>query len=480
VKDVIRSICWSDTSEKEAAKKNLMNLTSERLMSLTDTEQVVLTHILDFYERSQEAPQLNTVHRHFESANAAEETVLLEESLSATFYQDASFTERVEQEVEEQSTNALRRVLRDANEIATKGMKINGAVIKGNDSAVEFVLGAAQVKPPLTTGVSISLKDNRDYLDKLYTERKNNPDKAYGALTGYGLIDAAAAGIKKKELYIHAGFGGHLKSTLMLNMMLNASVDGGWNLILFSSEMPAAEIKLLLIAIHSAHPQFNGVGRPLRSFQLLLGASSDEEEKFFKIVADDLLTNSNYGSLRIIDSGEFISFSSIKQRTIREHAKEEVDILWMDYLTRLPVDPIYRGMDNVTAKNETIADAKRFAMSFNHGSGLAVCTPFQINRDGYKRAKTSEGRMDLTALAQYNSAEREADLITYSFYDLEEQATSEPKLGILKVRWGRPNAEPVSVFIEPDSRRIFDMTSGMGGQTYAPTAAADGEDEVEL
>jgi len=480
MRDVIRSICWIDDKEKDSAKKNLQNFTSERLVSLTDTEQVVVAFVLDFYEKSQESPQLNTVHRYFEKANAAEETVLLEESLSATFYQDASFTDRVEQEVEEQSIAQLRSVLRETNEIATKGMRVNGAVVKGNDAAVEFILSSAQPKPPLSRGVSISLKDNSKYLDQLYADRKSNPSQSYGALTGYGLIDAAAAGIKKKQLYFLAGFGGHLKSTLMMNMILNAAVDGGWNIILFSSEMPADDIQLMLCAIHSAHPKFNGVGRPLRSFQLLLGAMNKDEEAFFPIVKEDLLTTKGHGSIRVVDSGEFISFSSIRQRTIREHAKEEVDILWMDYLTRLPVDAAYIRMDQTTAKNETIADAKRFAMSFNHGEGLAVCSPFQINRDGYRKAKTSDGRMDLTALAAYNAAEREADLISYTFFDLDEQATSEPKIGLLKVRWGRPNADPVSVFIEPDSRRIFDMTSGLSGQSYAPTAASDGEDEVEL
>lgn len=41
--------------------------------------------------------------------------------------------------------------------------------------------------------------------------------------------------------------------------------------------------------------------------------------------------------------------------------------------------------------------------------------------------------------------------------------------------------DPVNVFIEPDSRRIFDLSTGMGpGQGYAPTQGGKATDEVEL
>jgi len=169
------------------------------------------------------------------------------------------------------------------------------------------------------------------------------------------------------------------------------------------------------------------------------------------------------------------------QRTMQEHQDEEVDQLWVDYITRLPVDTKYQGMEITAARNETIADAKRFAMSFNKGEGLPVCSPFQINREGYKAALNNEGRMNKTALAQYNAAEKEADTITYIFYDKEEEATSEPKIGFIKIRWGKMQYDPISVFVEPDSRRIFDLSAGMSpGQTYAPTQGGKGGNDVEL
>jgi hypothetical protein len=214
---------------------------------------------------------------------------------------------------------------------------------------------------------------------------------------------------------------------------------------------------------------------------MLLGGLTPQEEAFYQEVHEDLVSNPNHGSIRVVDSGSFTTVGSVMERTIREHQKEEVDQIWIDYPMRLPVDFKYRAMDIVSARNEELADLKRFAMSFDRGKGLAVSCPFQMNREGYRAALANGGRVSKTALAQYNAAEKEADVISYIWFDKDEIATSEPKLGLLKSRWGAVGADPVPLFIEPDSRRIVDMTAGMNVQTgYAPTAAASGSDEVVL
>lgn len=481
MKKVLRSLTYADPAEKDKAKANLGYARPDRLLNLSKAEDKVLNHVVDFYASNGEPPALQLVYDFFEQANASEETTLVEELTAENFYEGASFRTIFEGEVEEQAAQNLVSTCKDAIKIATQGIQEKGTLIKGTQEAVAHLFSAARPAPPNETGrLKASMTENKDALKELYEERKNNPQNTYGVLTGYGIFDQATAGIRKKQFYIHAGFGGHLKSTLMFNMIVNAAVDGGWNPLLFTSEMPAEDVQQLLIAIHSANPKFNGVGRPINAFRLLLGALRPEEESFYDEVKDDLLTNPNHGSIRVIDSSEFTTFGSVMQRTVREHVETEVDLLWVDYITRLPVDAKYRSIDINTARNETLADAKRFAMSFNNGEGLPVCTPFQVNREGYKKAKTNEGRMDKTALAQYNAAEKEADVITYIFYDTDEQATSEPKIGMMKSRWGRVPADPISVFIEPDSRRIFDLTAGMGPQTgYAPTAGG-GEEEVEL
>lgn len=463
MKRLLRSLTWVGLSERDPALENLKLLEFQRFTNLTSTEEAVLNAVNGYYVQTAESPSLASVVKLFEEQNKAEELQFLEEASKESFSAGADFSQLFEHEVGQQAANKFLTVCREAMKIATQGITVKGKLIKGADAAVSYIFSTATGAPRKEGDrVPVSMKAASGFLDNLYEERKKNPHKTYGVMTGYGLIDAATAGVRKKQLYIHAGYARQLKSTTMLNMMINAAVDGGWNPLLFTSEMPAEEVMLLMVAIHSANKKFAGVGRPLNSFRLLLGGIGSAEEKFFKEVKDDLVNNTRHGTIRVIDSGEFTHFSDVMQRCTREHQKEEVDLMWMDYITRLPIDPVkYRGMEVRTAKNEIIAEAKRFAMSFNDGEGLAVCTPFQVNREGFKRAVDHEGKMDLMALADYNAAEKEADIITYVFYGETEYKTNEPKIGMLKSRWGDTKPDPVSVFLDPDSRRMSDLSGGM-------------------
>lgn len=480
MKKVLRGLMWQDPQEKAEAAKNLQSCPQDRLLSLGKPEQDVLIYCIDFLINKAEAPALRLVYDYFETANRPEVVSLLEEVTSEPFYIGASFTAHFDVVVESQAQEELSRVLKEASKISLQGVTTHGVVTKGVDAAIAHLFASARGTPRDDKDkVPNSLKAATAALKQLYTNRKNNPHNTYGVMTGYGLFDSSTGGIRKKQLYLHAGYGGHLKSTMMLNMIVNAAVDGGWNPLLFSSEMPQEDLMYALVAIHSANPKFATVHPPLRQFAVLLGQMTQAEEDFYDLVSDDLVNNPNHGCIRIVDAAEFTSFGSIMQRTVREHATLEVDILWVDYITRLPLDVKYRMMSVTEARNETLADAKRFAMAFDGGVGLAVCSPFQINREGYKKAKTSEGRMDKTALAQYNAAEKEADIITYIWFDEEEKAASEPKVGIMKSRWGDQPFTTVSLFLEPDSRRIFDLSSGMS-ISGMPVGTGDAESEVEV
>lgn len=462
MRKLLRSLVWETPAEEKPAAENYNSVRRDRFLALKQAEEVVLDHLLAFYQQYSSAPSLRVVYDHFEKANLPEEVALLSEVAGESQYTGSSFISTVEDEVEHQGALCLIATCKHAIKIATDGITEGGKTVKGTNEGVAHLFSALKMKPRKDAdGLAADMGKASGALDRIYTERKNSPTHSYGVMTGYGLIDASTAGTRKKQLYLHAGYGGHLKSTMILNMLVNAAVDGGWNGILFSSEMPAVDVMMLMVSIHSGNPKFKQTMKPISAFKLLLGRLTPAEEKCFMDVKHDLLTNPKHGSLRVIDAAEFTTFGSIQQRTIREHAEQEIDICWVDYITRLPLDARYLRMETSAGRNEVIADAKRFAMSFNQGEGLAMCSAFQVNREGYKKGLDNAGRLDKTALAQYNAAEKEADIISYIFYGPEEKATHEPKIGLMKSRWGLEPSEPVSVFIDPDSRRIYDLAAGM-------------------
>lgn len=468
--DIFRSMIWVDPAEEHQAAANITNVHRDRLLALTAAEQRILTYILDFHAQYKTAPGVQSLQAFAVQESPELEKLLLTIELGA-FYRGADFQALLADEIKLQFGKQVISVAADSAKMVTKGGKTPG-------EALGHLF--ASVQEPRKDGGSLPA-DMRDAASALTLEldrRKTSPGQA-GIPSGYKVIDDASGGLKKKQLYLHAGYPGMLKSTMIMNQMVNAA-ELGWNMLLFTTEMPAIDVMLRLICIHSAHAKFKGCHTPLNAFEVQRGNLTADERKFFEEVKDDLANNSTHGSLRVIDSGEFTTFDSIIQRTISEHRAKEVDQIWIDYLTRLPVAHKYSKIFLVEARNETIADAKRFAMSFNGGAGLVVCSAFQTNRESYKRAQEMDPsddkhRLDLSCLAQHNAAEKEADVITYSWFGDTERATLEPKIGVLKSRWGEVPHKPVSLLMDRDSRRIFDTCAGL-----TPVQVAQSQTDVVI
>lgn len=482
MRKVFRSLVWETSAEKSDITLNYKSVSPDLLLNLTTSERGTLDFLLDFFQRKGEPPQLQAVLDHFETANNAEGIVIYEEMAIEKPYLGATFQDLFASEVESQAAAKFAQTCKLGMKIATQGAELTkGVVIKGVDEAVSYMASNLQPVPKLGQGkVPANIKLAGLELTALYENRKNNPQQSYGILTGYGIFDAAWNGIKKKQLTLIGGYGGHLKSTLIMNIALNGAVDGGWNMYICTSEMPADDMKLMIIAMHSANPKFQPQGRPIHTTRLLLGALNPAEEKFFELVKDDLINNPLHGSIRIKDASDFTSSGSIFQMVQRDHMDEEVDCVIPDYITRLPLDAKYLRYDHTVGMNLTIADWKRFCMQFDNGEGIPALSPFQINREGYKRAKTSGGRYNKSDFAQYNAAEKEADNMGYIFFDEDEAATSEPKVGLAKARYGAMVFDPVSTYIDPDSRRIFDLSTGLHATAGAAPSGGGSGDSVEL
>ena len=459
MKKVLRSLMWSDPADRTVAEENFLVLKPHVLIDMTPDAQNVLNFCTDFFLRHQAAPMWKTVRDHFDATNAVDELILVDEVEHEQVYTGADFKAAFEAEIESQATSKFKKDLREAQGVATQ---------KGVREAVSFVHSNIEPPPRLDDQIPVSLQQAKTAILNIYDDRATNVNRQ-GIGTGYEWIDTRTGGLYKKQLYIHAGFIGHLKSTFALNVILNSAIDHKWNCLLFITEMPKDDVMMMMAAIHSAHPKFQGQYM-LDSFNMLRGRMTQQERQHMELIWDDINDPAN-GSIRIIDNNDFRTFSEIQARTLQEHMKEQVDVLWVDYLTRLTPEPKYikLGMRPVDARNEMLADAKRFAMTFDNGEGLAVCSPFQVNREGLREAKKNEGKLSAAHLFQYNNAEKEADLITYIWFEDEEKATNQPKVGFIKNRYGKCPSDPSFLFLDEKTRRIFSDPVTTGGVRVSPT-----------
>jgi replicative DNA helicase len=484
---VIRGLAFLDAGEAGRAAENYRHVRADRFTYMNKEEERVLAWLLDFHARTGEAPSASVAVDHFDHAGDVDAVVLLEESSAQKFRFGASFEETVEDQVEEQGLARARETFQKALEIMRDGEKdkAGNVVVRGVAAGAAHVYSSLVVPPSKNEGkLPTSMTDAGQVLLDTYREMKDDDEKAFGVGTGYRAIDRWTGGIKKGRLLIHAGFQGHLKSTLIGNQLVNAACLG-WNPLLFTSEMMARELMFVLVAIHSKDPKFVQAGKPaVDAFRLAMGRLDDAEEAAFEEAKDDLLTNPDHGEIRIVDWSNFTTFGSIRQRVLQEHVKKPVDVLWIDYLTRLPLDSKYARYSHTEGMNLTITEMKQFSLQFDDGDGLAIGCAHQINREGYKRGLQGAGRLDAVDLHQFNSIEKEADLITFTWFGPEERKANEPLLGWIKNRWGPCPTDPVPLFYDPVSRRIMEAGKHRGPRSddvapgFLPTE--DVEREVDL
>ncbi len=460
MKHILRGLAFLDASEAPQAAENFQHVRADRFIFMSPEEERVLDWLLDFYGRTGEAPAATVAVDHFSNAGDSEAVILIEGSSAQKFRFGATFEQTVEEEVEEQGLARARETFQKTLEIMRDGEKdkAGNVVARGVAAGAAYVFSSLMVPPGKDEDkLPISMTAAGQILWDAYQEMKTDDEKAFGVGTGYRAIDRWTGGLKKGRLLVHAGFQGHLKSTLVMNMVVNAATLG-WSPLLFTSEMMARELMFVLVAIHSRDPKFVQAGKPtISAFNLSMGRLSDEEETFFQEAKDDLLTNPDHGEIRIVDWSSFTTFGTIKQRTLQEHVKKPVDLVWIDYLTRLPVDVKFSRYNYTEGMNLTIQEMKQFTLQFDDGEGLALGCAFQINREGYKRGLQNGGRLDSVDLHQFNATEKEADLITYTWFGPEERKAHEPLLGWIKNRWGPCPPDPVPLFYDPDSRRIMEF-----------------------
>jgi intein/homing endonuclease len=225
--------------------------------------------------------------------------------------------------------------------------------------------------------------------------------------------------------FVAEGFVTH-NSTFALNWAYNQAILLNYDSLIFSLEMPYAQVRRQIVAMHSYHEKFREIRHklgiqqsPVASVGLPYEKIRDAEldpnaRKFlFDHVIPDLKDPSNgYGKIRIeVADPEKSDFSvaDLRQRAELLYSKHPFSLVVVDHAGLMAPR---KWVSSTTERlNEVLRDLKRMAMGFNRGLGIAVVALFQISREGYKTAlkrkeKTGQAGYDLTALSYANEAER--------------------------------------------------------------------------
>lgn len=263
--------------------------------------------------------------------------------------------------------------------------------------------------------------------------------------------------------FVANGFIVH-NSTLMVNWAYNQAIAFQESSLIFSLEMPYAQVRRILFAMHSLHPKFRRpeverqLGFPFKPIDyagIRDGRLSPQEERILEFVARDFCDEDNaYGGIRIeVPDPEKTDFTiqDLKHRAEMWYAKDPFSTLFIDHMGLLAARKWVASTSE--RLNEVIRDTKRMAMSFNRGQGVPVVGLFQINREGYKAALKNEGLYNLTHLSYASECERSSDVVTASWLGDEMRQENKFQFQCLKSRDQQPFV-PFEAKIEWAQRRL--------------------------
>jgi replicative DNA helicase len=318
--------------------------------------------------------------------------------------------------------------------------------------------------------ISGNFRDESADIIASYTHAKTSDE--VGSPTGFKAIDDATRGIKKGEFWLTAAYTSEGKSMWLNNLMWTNAVLYGRNVVYASGEMPKDQIRQWILARHSQHPKFEGLGQPLGLTDLRDGTLSPAQERFFlETVVPDFTTSKEYGQMQVFQIYGGMTVSDLYRTLKYYRAQFDIDLFIIDMVQHLSGDSHKESFQIELQDN--IMRLKQMAVTFNDGEGLPIITGYQVTRNAREKAEKMDG-YENAALAYTAEAERSSDVVLWLLRKEAYKKVREVRLGMTKNRGGYI-MEPYMVSERYENAYIAEYPEGYGSK-YVPETPTDSED----
>lgn len=487
MKRLLRSILDCDGKiGQENLAQNFQRLVGAHIEWQRPDDQKVFEYVLSYFQQRYEVPGIQTLRDYFNSVGGTGDIEVIErlkDIEAASSYVRTNFAHLLQSIMEEQNKIKCVALLKETQEIVTKGLDFKEGRDKTRkqgvrEGVVHFTQKAfdlIQVDYSSRTRGEIR-QDGRQMIEE-YENAEVNKDKVWGRFTGLNEIDKVCHGAKPGELWVHAGFPGELKTGFACNWGYNLVTRYRSNVLYFSLEMPYEQLRRNIYVMHSAHAKWEAQGFKALDYRKVRdGELTPAEKEFYKKVVEDFSTNPDYCEFEIISPDRDMTIKDIKLEAELLHKQMEVGLIVIDHGQL--VESGKKSKDYVVELNAIVRDAKKLALHFNHGEKVPVLMLFQINRQGKEEADKAEGVYKASAIAYANEVEKSADIITTTYLNDEHRRAGTTKFCNLKNR-DNPKFAPFTAQVDFEPRRIknhnvFQGSSGrgMGVQDHAAALAA--------
>lgn len=277
-----------------------------------------------------------------------------------------------------------------------------------------------------------------------HKKAQEDPESAYGVMTGIEQWDSALHGFKTSEAWIVAAYTGDGKTMTCIQIAYHAAFEQGKNVVFISTEMQKDQLRDLIYARHSLAVNkekciINDGDLGFEAQDISLGRLDEESLELFKATMHDVdhgKRAGRYGMLYVIGTklSDTMQSIRIKCQSLRQHFK--IDLIIIDYAALIA--PRTRRRSEREEISEVMRDVKQLALNFNNGEGVAIVTAHQISRHGKESAIKRGGYYTLPDLADTSGAERNMDGVLWVLRDEDNLERKTAWLGCSKNRRGVP------------------------------------------
>lgn len=432
--------------------EHLVNIKEQVKDGLSPQENSVINYLMDSYKVHNKFPTcelfLNKFPEYIQAYNDEENSNLDDDSLAYYVYE---YIHNKRKQI------ASRKMMEMSSIIAISPQGLTQDMV---ETLREFVVTNDD-----------PIDETKSNVIDLYEESKKRT--VNGTLKTYvPEIDDLTGGIETGTVTVISGFAGCGKSTWAVNIAYK-NAKNGHSVVYISLEMTQTDLLFNLISLHSLDPKFKGKAIPssiIRRHQM-----NDEQEKYFKFVADDY-NKTVAPNLRILTEVSFHDFSQGEVREVlyRLDDIKPIEAVFVDQANLLKFYGKSKFSNVGDAINEYVSFFRRMSISFRKNADsvrqIATFMLCQCNRQGYLKAQNQKdqnmkGKYDMTAIAEANELERAASLILMIYSDDDLKLIEEARVQLLKSRFGKCQGVPIPVCFKADFSQIGEMSDMSSGNT---------------
>ncbi len=221
-----------------------------------------------------------------------------------------------------------------------------------------------------------------------------NRDTLMGVPTGFMLMDKMLGGLQKSDLIILAARPGMGKTSLALNVALNAARHSNARVAVFSLEMSNEQLVQRLLSMETG----------IDSHRLRMGQIHDEEEWQILLEAANMLAATPV----FIDDTPAASVNDLRTKARRLYAEHGLDLIVIDYMQLMSGSSGGRNEN----RQQEISYISRSLKSLARELNVPVIALSQLSRAVEAR---SDKRPMLSDLRESGSIEQDADVVLFIY-----------------------------------------------------------------